>query len=819
MPRIMIVDDDVTIQLELEEYLKHLNHDVVGIADTGLAAVEMARDLNPDLILMDVVMAGEIDGISAAQKIKGETAAAVVFITGFDDPEYIERAKAVEPFGYVMKPFDEKEIRGVIEIVLGRRNLELRLKSANDRLERANFDLQLEIEDRKNTEEALAESERQYKALYGTMRLMCDNAPDMIWAKDLEGRFLFANETMCRNRLMAKDTDEPIGKTESYFIHREQQKRLGDPQWHTLGESHKDSAEIVLKSKQPGKFQETGYVKGKFVHLDVRKAPFLDEDGCIIGTVGCGRDITKEKALEAEHDTLLARVKETAESYRDLVENINDVIFSADENGRVTYVSPRVKTFMGYDPSEIMGKSFTEFVHPDDLPFLLGRFQEIEKGILRPSEYRLRAKSGKYHWVRSSTRPIFNGDHFTGLKGLFIDITEERQLKESLLQIQKMEAISTLTGGIAHDYNNLMAVILGNLSLATEQVEPGSHLADFLTEANTASYKVRDLTHELMALSRGGEPVKEVGSLKELLKSSLDTIHVDNTVSVKESIPQDLWQVPRDPYKMGAVFRNVLTNAVEAMPDGGILTIKAENLRIGDKNRYPDLPLNPGDYVHIAIEDQGKGIPEEHLEKIFDPYFSTKPKGVQKGMGLGLTTSYAIVKKHGGHLALDSTPHVGTTVNIYLPATAAESIAPDAQRDRAEVQSSIANQQSSIQRVMVMDDEEMLRNLTEQMLKKLGYAVETVKDGVEAIETYEKQMDSDKPFDAVILDLTIKGGMGGEQTIAELLKIDPDVKAIVCSGYFNDPVLANHAEYGFQAAMAKPYQKNDLKRVLKEVLG
>ncbi len=398
-------------------------------------------------------------------------------------------------------------------------------------------------------------------------------------------------------------------------------------------------------------------------------------------------------------------------------------------------------------------------------------------------------------------------------------LQSEKKLQSSLIHARKMESIATLTGGIAHDYNNLMSIVMGNLSMAMEEVAPGSLFADFLSEANTASHKVRDLTHELMSLSKGGDPVKELGSLETLLKNIESLIPVDSDISLEKSISKDLWPVSYDQHKMGAVFRNVVTNAVEAMPDGGTLNVKAENLRVADQDTHPGLPLKPGDYVHIAIEDQGVGITEENLSKIFDPYFSTKDMGVQKGMGLGLATSYAIVHKHGGHIAVDSTPGVGTTVNIYLSATAAESKAQSAARPEPGPQSTIANQQSSIQRILVMDDEEMLRHLAEQMLKRLGYAVETVKDGIEAIEAYKKKKDSGEPFDAVILDLTIKGGMGGEQTIKELIKIDPDVKAIVCSGYFNDPVLTRHAEYGFQGAMAKPYQKSDIERVLKEVLG
>lgn len=315
-----------------------------------------------------------------------------------------------------------------------------------------------------------------------------------------------------------------------------------------------------------------------------------------------------------------------------------------------------------------------------------------------------------------------------------------------------------------------------------------------------------------MALSKGGAPVKVVGSLRKLLRSALDSIPADSEISSTVSILQDLWPVSYDPLKMRAVFRNVINNAVEAMPDGGSLSIKAENLQFKETDPDPGLPLKPGDYVHISIQDQGVGIPEGHLDKIFDPYFSTKAMGVKKGVGLGLATAYAIVQKHGGHIAIESFPGVGTTVNAYLPAESTES----------EVQSAEGADPatpSSIQRVLVMDDEEMLRKLSIQMLKRLGYAAETVKNGVEAIDAYKKQKDSDEPFDMVILDLTIKGGMGGEQAIRELLKIDPHVKAIVSSGYSNDPVIADFGAYGFQGTIPKPYREEDLKKALERILN
>jgi CheY-like chemotaxis protein len=240
---------------------------------------------------------------------------------------------------------------------------------------------------------------------------------------------------------------------------------------------------------------------------------------------------------------------------------------------------------------------------------------------------------------------------------------------------------------------------------------------------------------------------------------------------------------------------------------------------VEDGDAVPGLSVKTGDYVRISIQDRGIGISEENLDKLFDPYFSTKPMGTQKGMGLGLATAHAIIKKHGGDITIQSTPDMGTTVSMYLPAHPSNDAAENGTPASLKTQFTIADQKAPRQRILLMDDEEMLRNLAKQMLSRLGYEVETVKDGVEAIEVYRKQFGLDKPFDAVILDLTIKGGMGGEQTLKELLKIDPEIKAVVSSGYFNDPVMADFQDYGFKGAMAKPYELKDLKEVLEKVLS
>ena len=492
-----------------------------------------------------------------------------------------------------------------------------------------------------------------------------------------------------------------------------------------------------------------------------------------------------------------------------ILDHMSEGMLELTSDWRIVYVNPSIVSLTGMAEERILGTDFINLFHESHKQNVREVVEAIDDCPLEIHENFPLLVNGKQ--VSLHILPVRDEDRLLYVV-IMTDIGEKRMAEARLQQALKTEAIATLAGGIAHDYNNLLAMIMGNLSMAREEAAPHSVMAGLLQEAEQASSKARDLTHQLMTLSRGGYPMKELGSIESLLKEIPGQIQAHKGVEYTFSIQDDLWALEYDTRQMHYAISNVLINAVEAMPQGGTIALQAENLVIENQGKDSALRLNEGKHVRISIRDEGSGIPEEHLNQVFDPYFSTKERGVQKGMGMGLTTAYAVVQKHGGHIMVNSTTGVGTTVTIYLPAECAESKAPGAKRDDVEAQ-------STIQKILVMDDEESLRSLAQKMLERLEYKVETVKDGVEAIETYKKHMDSGEPFDGIILDLTIKGGMGGDQAIKELIKIDPDVKAIVCSGYFNDPVLTNYAEHGFRGAMEKPYQKADLESVLKQVLG
>lgn len=367
---------------------------------------------------------------------------------------------------------------------------------------------------------------------------------------------------------------------------------------------------------------------------------------------------------------------------------------------------------------------------------------------------------------------------------------------EEMLRTQKLESLGVLAGGIAHDFNNILTAITGSLSLARQQLNDPKKVEERLAQALNAAARAKDLTTQLLTFAKGGEPVKKLVNLGRIITEAVGFAVTGTAVKCKVEIDEGIWAMEADEGQMSQVIHNLIINAVQAMPGGGIVQVKAENIFCDARNRCE---------VHVSIADTGEGIPEEHLGKVFDPFFTTK----QKGSGLGLATCHSIVKKHDGAIGVSSVEGEGTTIDIYLPA-AAEGKFPD--------QQPVNNIVGGEGHILVMDDEEVVREVITEMLKALGYTVECAENGNEAVQLYQKSRAEAMPFDAVILDLTVPGEVGGKDTIALLKEIDPGVKAIVSSGYSTSPVLANYHEFGFLGIIRKPFRMDEISRVVHDVM-
>jgi len=489
--------------------------------------------------------------------------------------------------------------------------------------------------------------------------------------------------------------------------------------------------------------------------------------------------------------------------YRRLFETAQDSILILDgDTGKIIDANPFVNDLLGYAPGELLGKNLWDIGELKDILASKLSYDELQKhNYVRYDHLPLVNKDGKNIAVEVVAN-AYKVESQRVIQCNIRDITERNLLLDAQQMAAKMEAIGTLAGGIAHDFNNILTGILGNIGLAKRKLKENGEAWERLEEAEKAIVKARDLSQQLLTFSRGGIPNKKLLSIGKLVHDSASFVLRGSRVKPEFSFPADLWAIEADEGQIHQVISNIVINADQAMPHGKVLYIEIKNLVIGDNH----LPLPAGNYVEISIKDTGVGIPKEHLTRIFDPFFTTK----QKGSGLGLSSAYSIVKNHGGWITVNSQPGIGSTFCVYLPATDKPVL--------EEVPMVTGPALHGTGKILVMDDDETIRYMLKTMLKLSGYGVELTQDGNEAIAQYTKARDENKPFDAVIMDLTVPGGMGGKDTIGKLLEVDPGAKVIVSSGYSTDPVMNDFKKWGFTAAVTKPYTIGELEKTLYNIL-
>lgn len=525
------------------------------------------------------------------------------------------------------------------------------------------------------------------------------------------------------------------------------------------------------------------------------------------------------KKKEAELVRRNQALQESEKKYRELADSLPVNLFETDRKGTITFLNPFALEQMQYSEEDLKkGVHIRDMMALDQWEKAREDVREVLSGTsFEITEFTAKRKDGTTFSALVGIHPIFEANRFSGVRGFALDITERKQRQAEMTRMAKLESLGTLAGGIAHDFNNLLSIILGNLELAGWDIPPGTASAEALKIAEKECLAAKKLTGQFITFSRGGNPKMNDVAVGKFL---LDTVQLSlsgSNVNCACNIPQDLGLVKLDVQQMSQAIQNLVQNAVEAMPRGGTVQIRAENVAVAGEGQTSIPGMSNGHYIKLEIQDEGIGIPEEDKSKVFDPYFSTKVRGVQKGMGLGLSSALSIIEQHEGFMGLDSKVGSGTTVSLYLP------LAPRNEGETVKAPSADPDfgREASLNglRVLVMDDESLLRMMAKKMLQRLGCYAETAGDGTEAVEIYKKALDASEPFDLVLLDLTVKGGLGGKEAVKGLLKLNPDVKAIVISGYTDDPVMSNCEEYGFCASLAKPFLKKSLAETMKKALG
>jgi two-component system, cell cycle sensor histidine kinase and response regulator CckA len=536
---------------------------------------------------------------------------------------------------------------------------------------------------------------------------------------------------------------------------------------------------------------------GKAIPILFNGSAIQDKKGTINNIVCVARDITELKLAEES-------LKTSERRFRSIIEHATEGIMVIDAETRlIRYANPEICRILGFSVQEFLSHTLADLIINEEQSVSAVETQTHLDGSMHTSERTFQKKNGSP--VRMSINSVqMEFDGRPSQVGFFSNISEKRRIEEERQKLQRLESIGTLAGGIAHDFNNQLQGIFGYISMAKMNLDQKQKSLAMLEQAEKTLHQSVNLSNQLLTFSKGGKPLTKLIDLKPVIENAVRFSLSGSRIEQVLSIANDLASVEVDEGQISQVLQNIVLNAEQAMQLGGRITIVAKNEKTGDAPSL--LGLREGNFVAITIQDQGIGIPPEHLERIFDPYFTTK----KKGSGLGLATSYSIMRNHGGAITVSSTLGKGSKFTVYIPASDAplEQIIPMRQRESTRKA-----------RILIMDDEQVVRDVSRELIRELGHEVEVAKHGQEALEKYQGALTEGKPFDIVILDLTIRGGMGGVETVQELLKRDPQVKAVVSSGYSDDAATANYMSQGFKASLKKPYDINALRGALNEILN
>lgn len=527
------------------------------------------------------------------------------------------------------------------------------------------------------------------------------------------------------------------------------------------------------------------------------------------------RDITRKKKL-------LKALSQEKERLDITLGSIIDGVITTDQKGEIRLINWMAVQMTGWTQEEAVGKPLAHVLKLKDKTtdeFLIDPGEKTIKvdetiEVASSNDWVLISRSGNKIPIEYSCAPVLKEGEVMGMVLVIRDVTEKIELEEDLIRSRNLEALGVLARGIAHEYNNILTSALGYISLAKVVTGEENKIFSRLKKAEDECFRAKKISDRLLTFSKGGEPQKRKESIVNILQQAAHHILRSRQITTDWNIDDDLWPVMFDPHQVSLAVSNILKNAAEAVSNKGRIKINVKNFKVPAKRSSA---VKRGNYVKITITDRGSGIHDEHLPKIFDPYFTTK----EKAEGIGLTTAYSIIRKHGGWIGVKSKKYWGasvTTVTLLLPAAVT---LPEQKKTAVSVPipgKRVEPPAVKKRKILVMDDEDMVREIAREMLEFLDYEALSAEDGAEALELYQSAMKSGNPVEVVILDLVVPTGMGGKECIQKLQEIDPNVTAVVSSGYSDDPVVANYQDYGFRGVLSKPYKVNELKEILEQFI-
>ena len=751
--RILVVEDEGVVGRDVQNTLVQLGYVVPDVARTGEDALELVGRVEPDLVLMDIRLSGQMDGIETAARIKVEHGAPVIFLTALADQETIARAKATEPYGYLLKPFNDRELQSTVEMAVSRSRAQKRLEASEERF--AN-----------------------------TLRSLADG----VIATDLVGNITFVNPLA--EALTGWTSEEAIGRPlqDIFRITRPSGEQAPPLE---MGAGEGESRPVFLRSRS-----------GVQIPIEDNSAPLKNDDGSLAGLVVVFRKRLLPQgggggqAAEAVDAPLVG-----------LVEGIADPLLAVGSDWVITFANPQAARLFEKGRDEIVGRElWDEFPASIRTTYYSQFYDALSRRERQTVELEIEERG---LWFGAEIYPF--GD---GLLILLRDISARKEDEKRHRRLEKLESLGLLARGFAHDFNNLLTVLMGNISLAQMKLPEGNEASDELASAHKAAVKAQGRVHQLLTFAKGGVPIRQRQSISPVLDEFLDSHDKVAKIDYSMSVPDDLPEVKIDAGQVKRLVANLVTNAEQAMvPAGGEIDIDVSLLAGASEQRaaLPDgLELDEAnDYLLIRVSDTGSGVAESHLDKVFEPYFTTR--GRDNATGIGLTVCESIARAHDGGIAIASEEGRGSTVSVALPIADGE-----ARPEPEEVPP--GDEVSGQARILVLEDEPLVRQIMVRTLESLGHHIVETVDGTETVARYLEAFESGQPFDLVITDLSIPNGMGGVKAIAEIRQTDPEVVAIVSSGYSDDPAMADPEKYGYAAVLPKPYQPNELTNLVDLIL-
>ena len=767
--RVLIVEDEGLVGCDMESSLKSFGHEVVATCATGEEALEKFDECRPDLVLLDVHLAGGIDGIETAHRLRQRDPVAIVYVTACSDLETVARARATQPHGYLLKPFSEDELRLTVEMAANR----FREETLRHRREQSYFEA--------------------FQSL-----------ADGVVTADLAGGVTFMNPAAAA--ITGWEAHDVIGKSLNQVFR--------------IFEASGEPTDVQLAEEGTAQPERTVWLttaSGERVAIQDRAAPLRDQHHHLSGVIILFR---RARVPERIHEKVappdiaaqnaVASPAEPGHAARaplvDVVESISDPLLVLDGSWTISYANASALNLFERKHDHVRGVKFWDLVptatkeaHYEALAHARLAREPVTREIYFEE---------KQLWLELRGYPFAEG-----LLLLIQDITTRREEAERRNRMDRLESLGLLARGFAHEFNNLLTVLLGNLSLAELRLRSAIKMPELHT-AKEATLQAQGLVQQLLTFARGGAPIKRPTDPADLIETFFLHHSRANGIRYDLDLQPNLPTLALDPAQIRRLLSNLIRNAEQSQSSGGRILVRCfapDASEMFPNEMVTDAPDQPHGIV-LEVTDDGEGIPPESLPHVFEPYFSTRK--ADNATGLGLTVCESIAKAHGGSLSVQSEAGQGTTVRFYLPIDSESE-----EVDATGLSKAFDSAPNAPKRILVLEDDPLVRSLIVRNLTSQNYEVAESVEGGETVRLYQESLENGKPFDLVILDLSIPNGMGGVRAMEKLRNLDPNVVAIVSSGYSDDPVMAKPATYGFAAVLPKPYEPADMIRLIKTVLS